>query len=104
MYAVVQVGVHQVKVSEGETVEINRVDGEDGKSIKLDKVLMYVNEGDIRIGQPYLSNVTVEAKVIKQTVLGPKTVAFKFRRRKNSASKKGHRQKLTAIHIAKITA
>ena len=103
MYTVVQVGNQQIKVSEGDKIEVGRIIGKDGDNIKLDKVLMVVKDNDVRIGQPYLKDVSVEAKLVKQS-LGDKTIAFKYRRRKSSASKVGHRQKLTALHIIKISA
>ena len=103
MYTVVQVGNQQIKVSEGDKIEVGRIAGKDGDAIKLDKVLMLVKDSDVRVGQPFLKDVHVEAKLIKQS-LGDKTIAFKYRRRKSSASKVGHRQKLTALHILKISA
>ena len=103
MYAVVKVGSAQFKVSEGDTIDAHKIDGEDGKTITLDQVLMYVKDADIRIGQPFLKGVQVTAKVVRQH-LADRVITFKFRRRKNSSSKRGHRQKLTALNITKISA
>ncbi|MBN1869961.1 MAG: 50S ribosomal protein L21 [Candidatus Omnitrophica bacterium] len=103
MYAIIQLGSSQWKVSEGDTVDTHRIKEEAGKSIVLDKVLLYAKGADIRIGQPYLSDVKVTAMVIKHH-FGEKLVAFKYRRSRNWARKKGHRQKLTALNITKISA
>ena len=103
MYAVVQIGSSQIKVSEGDTIEANRLDQEAGKSITLDKVLMYANGSDIRVGQPFLKDVKVTAKVL-QNFRGDKLIAFKFQKRKGYKRKVGHRQELSAINIVKIAA
>jgi len=102
MFAVVQIGSSQYKVAEGDQIHVNKLDKDSGKAISLEKVLMFVKGTDVRIGQPYLKDVKVSAKVSGQ-LLGKKLIAFKFRRRKSSSSKKGHRQKLTALDITKIS-
>ena len=101
MYAVVQVGSTQYKVSEGDTIETNRLESEKGKNVTLDKVLLYVDGQDIRIGQPFLKEAKVTAKVLEHP-LAKKVIAFKFRRRKNYSKKIGHRQRLTLLNITKI--
>lgn len=103
MYAIVQVGSSQMKVSEGDVIDAHRIKEEAGKSITLDKVLLFAKGSDIRIGQPYLKDVKVTAKVVGHH-LDDKVVAYKYRLRKNSSSKIGHRQKLTALNITKISA
>ena len=103
MYAIVQVGSSQFKVSEGDVIKANRLNEEEGKSITLANVLMFANGNDVRVGRPFLKDVTITAKVVGED-LGPKRVAFKYRKRKDSMSKKGHRQKLTALNIVKISA
>ena len=102
MYAVIQIGPAQYKVSEGDTIEINPISSEEGKSITVDDVLMYVDGSDVRVGQPFLKDIKVTAKVLKHT-LGDKLIAFMYRKRKNSSRKKGHRQKMTTLNIIKIT-
>ena len=81
MYAIVQVGSSQMKVSEGDVVDAHRIKEEAGKSITLDKVLLFAKGSDIRIGQPYLKDVKVTAKVV-QHHLDDKVVAYKYRKRK----------------------
>ena len=103
MFAVIQVGSNQYKVSEGDVIEANRLENEEGKTLTLDQVLIYVHDKDIRIGKPFLKDVKVTAKVVAHT-LDDKKVAFKFRCRKGVAKKHGHRQQLTALNISKIDA
>jgi large subunit ribosomal protein L21 len=103
VYAIIQVGSSQIKVSEGDVIDAHRIKEEAGKSITFDKVMLFAKGTDIRIGQPYLKDVKVTAKVVEQR-LDDKVVAYKYRKRKNSASKVGHRQKLTALNITKISA
>ena len=90
-------------VSEGDVIDAHRIKEETGKNVVLDKVLLFAKGSDIRIGQPYLKDVKVTAKVIEHHS-GDKIVAYKYRKRKNSARKIGHRQKLTALNITKISA
>ncbi|MCA9393376.1 MAG: 50S ribosomal protein L21 [Candidatus Omnitrophica bacterium] len=103
MFAVVQIGSDQFKVSEGDLIAADRMTDEEGKSVTLDKVLVFAKGADIRIGKPFLKEVKVQAKVVSH-VLDDKVTAFKYRNRKDSASKIGHRQQLTALSIEKITA
>ncbi len=106
MFAVVEVGASQFKVSEGDKIEIAQLEtleNEEGKNITLDKVLMFVNDSDIRVGQPYLKDVKITASVMKHH-RGKKVIAFKFRRRKRYSKKTGHRQDLTTLNITKIQA
>lgn len=103
MYAIVQIGNEQFKVAEGDTIQADRMESDTAKDIALDQVLMFAKGSDIRIGQPFLKDVKVTAKVVDH-VLGKKTVAFKYRRRKDSAFKKGNRAKLTTLSIVKIAA
>ena len=103
MYAIIQVGSSQFKVSEGDVIDAHRLNEKEGKNITVDKVLLFAKGTDVRIGQPYLKDVKVTVKVIKHD-LDDKIVAYSYRKRKNSARKIGHRQKLTALNITKITA
>ena len=102
MFAVVEIGSFQFKVQEGDVIETNRLESEEGKSITLDKVLLLADGSEIRIGQPYLKDARVTAKVVDHH-RGEKMFAHKYRKRKNSATTKGHRQYLTTLSITKIT-
>lgn len=102
MYAIVQVGSQQYKVSEGDVISVQRLE-EKGKSISLDNVLIYENAGAVKVGQPYLSDVKVKADILGEEK-DVKAVSFKYSKRKNTSWKKGHRQKLTVLKISKIEA
>jgi len=103
MFAVVEIGKTQVKVAEGDTIDAQRVKGEAGETLTLDKVLMFAKGSDIRVGQPYLEDVKITAKIVNH-YSASKVIAYKYRRRKDSATKRGHRQKCTALSITKISA
>ena len=103
MYAVVQIGGTQYKVSEGDVINITRLPDSQGSEVTLDQILLLANGADVRVGQPYLKDVKVTARVARHAQ-GPKVRAFKFRRRKDSSTIKGHRQKLTVLNITKIAA
>ena len=102
MFAVVQLGNRQFKVSEGETIEAYRLDHEAGKKIILDKVLLVSDGKTVKVGQPYLKDAEVSAQVLAHP-RGVKVIAFKYRKRKDSARTHGHRQDLTSVKIEKIS-
>ncbi len=103
MFAVVQLGGHQFKVSEGDTVSANHLDFDAGKKIVLDKVLLVSDGKLIKIGQPYLKGAQIKAEVLEH-YRGPKAIAFHYRKRKDSARTVGHRQELTSVKIGEISA
>lgn len=82
-------------------MEVDLRDVNEGDTITFERVLAVSNDGGFRIGQPTVSGVSVQAKVLG-TVKGEKLVVQKFRRRKNSRRRTGHRQKYTAVVIEKI--
>lgn len=103
MFAVVQIGSAQFKVSEGDVISADKFTESEGKEVILDKVLVFAKDSDVRVGQPFLKDVKVKAKILRH-LSDDKVVAFKYRIRKNSASKIGHRQKLTSLSITQISA
>ncbi len=102
MFAVVQVAGNQYHVAEGDVIKVQRLDYQAGKTISLDDVVLFVNGDDVQIGKPFLKNVKVAAKVIGEQ-REPKVIAFKYRKRKDSARVRGHRQTVTALSITKIS-
>ena len=102
MFAVVQFGNKQFKVAEGETIEVDRLDFETGQKIVVEKVLLASDGKTVKIGQPLLKDVEVKAEVTAHP-RGVKVIAFKYRKRKDSARTHGHRQDLTSIKIEKIS-
>lgn len=103
MYAVIKTGGKQYRVSADDELQLERLEGEAGAKIEFPEVLM-VSEGDnVKIGSPMIDGAKVVAEVVEQ-LRGPKVIAFKKRRRKNSRRKKGHRQHLTKVRITEIVA
>lgn len=103
MYAVVNTGGKQYKVQKGETLRIEKIPGEVGSSVTFDKVLMVADGENIRLGQPVLENVAVQAQIVEQDK-AKKILIFKYKRRKRYRRKNGHRQPFTAIRIDGIEA
>lgn len=100
-YALFANGGKQYQAIEGQTVAIEKIDGAAGDMIEIDTVLFYKSaEGQFEIGQPFVT-AKVTASIVKQTK-DPKVIVFKFKRRKMSRVKNGHRQPKTVIRIEKI--
>jgi len=102
MFAVVDIAGFQEKVKEGEKIKVPLLSGEEGKTMHFEKVLLFVGEnGETSVGMPYLSGMTVEAKILKHG-RGEKIRVVKMRRRKRYRRVHGHRQDYTEIEIIKI--
>lgn len=100
-YAIFETGGKQYQAIEGKTVAIEKIDGEPGAKLEFKEVLLRkLGEDAIEIGRPHLST-PITASIVKQ-MRGPKVIAFKFKRRKKSRVKKGHRQSITVIRIESI--
>ncbi len=98
MHAVVRTGGKQLRVSPGQAIRVEKLDGEVGERIELDEVLMVTGEGDSRIGTPLLSGVKVVGTITAQE-RAPKITVFKMKRRKGYRRKQGHRQYYTEVHV-----
>ena len=103
MYAVVQTGGKQYRVSEGDTLRVEKLGAEEGASVELDKVLMFVDGQDVRIGKPFVEDGKVRARV-KSHGRGKKVKIIKFKRRKHHLKRQGHRQWYTELEITDISA
>jgi large subunit ribosomal protein L21 len=103
MYAVVKTGGKQYRVTPGEVIKVERLDGEVGATIALDQVLMIGGDGadEPRVGTPVIDGAKVAAEVLEQA-RAPKVIVFKKKRRKNYRRKRGHRQLLTVLRIQDI--
>ncbi len=102
MYAVIDVGSFQFKVSEGDIIDAPSMDIEPGQPLDIDKVLLIVNGDDVKIGTPYLKGAKVSFEVVRH-LRDDKDVSFFFRKRKDVRKTVGHRQDLTALKVAKIS-
>jgi large subunit ribosomal protein L21 len=101
MYAVIKTGGKQYRVTADEVLTIEKVAGEAGAKVEFTEVLMLAGSGEAKIGKPTVSGAKVVAEVVEQG-RGPKVIAFKKRRRKNSRRKRGHRQEQTTVRIMEI--
>jgi large subunit ribosomal protein L21 len=101
MYAVIETGGKQYRVAPGDTLDIERLESEPGKSLVLDKVLFVAKDGDFKVGNPTIAKASIVADVI-QHVRGEKKTTFKMKRRKGYHKTIGHRQELTRIKINEI--
>lgn len=103
MYAVVQTGGKQYRVSPGDTLEIERLTVEAGQTVTLDDVRLVNRDGELVVGRPKVEGAAVVADVVTHK-RGPKVVVWKMKRRKNYRRKKGHRQELTVVKVKEIKA
>ena len=101
MYAIIQDSGHQLKVEEGQQLDIDYREVPSGSEVKFDRVLAYRDDDGLKVGRPTLESARVTAEVLS-VVQGPKLVVQKFRKRKNSRTKTGHRQMYTRVKITKI--
>src|SRR5699024_9813654 len=102
MFAIIETGGKQVKVEEGQTIFIEKLDAEEGDTVTFDRVLL-VGGDNVKVGAPVVEGATVSGKVEKQG-RGKKIDVIKFKRRKNYLRKQGHRQPVTKVTIEKIDA
>ena len=101
MYAVIETGGKQHKVEKGMLLSIDLLQDEIGKKITFDNVLLYVDGDNVEVGRPYLDNVKVTVE-IKDTLKADKISILRFRRRKHSMRKIGHRAKHSQVEIKSI--
>ena len=103
MYAIVEIAGLQYKVEKDQRLYVNRLNVEEGKKVKFDRVLLIEDSGDVKVGAPVIDGALVEATVNGE-VKGDKVLVFKKKRRKGYQKMNGHRQMFTSITINKITA
>ncbi len=101
MYAIFKSGGRQYEARPGHIVRVEKLPGEVGDRVVLDQVLL-VSDGDqVRVGQPLVEGVAVNAQIVEQGRL-PKIVIFKHKRRKDYRKKQGHRQPYTSVRVENI--
>ncbi len=101
MYAIIEACGRQYKVQEGETVYFEKLGEEEGKKVSFDKVVLVSDNGKVQVGNPYVSNVKVEGKVVSNG-REKKILVFKYKAKKNERKTRGHRQDYTKVEITSI--
>jgi large subunit ribosomal protein L21 len=102
VFAIIQSGGRQVRVSAGDVVEVDRIDAKAGDEVSIDRVLFLEKEGgEVLAGSPFVANVKVLG-VIDGESRGPKIRVFKKKRRKGMRRTKGHRSTLTRVRVTEI--
>lgn len=104
MYAIIKTGGKQYRVAPGQTLRVEKLEGEKGDSVRLEQVLLLGGgEGETRIGRPFIDGAAVEAQIVRQA-RDRKIIVFKKKRRKGYHKKQGHRQAFTELKITGISA
>lgn len=105
MFAVIETGGKQYLVKSGDTLKIEKIEGEAGETVVFDKVLLLADDDglNVEIGKPYLEGMTIEAAVEKQG-RSKKILVVKYKRKVRYQRHRGHRQHFTAVKVAKVKA
>jgi large subunit ribosomal protein L21 len=101
MFAIIETGGKQFKVTEGQSIKVEKLDDAVGQDIIIDHVLMVSNEGNVLVGAPYVKGATVKAEILASNK-HKKVLVFKMKTRKNFKRLKGHRQHYTLIKVKEI--
>ena len=100
MYAVIQTGGKQYKVEKGDEILVEKLEADVDGEVAFD-VLLVADDAGVKIGKPVLEGVVVKGKVLEHGK-GKKVVVFKYKPKKNSRKKRGHRQPYTKVEILSI--
>jgi large subunit ribosomal protein L21 len=100
-YAIIETGGKQYKVTEGQTIKVERLEAEEGGSVQLDKVLLLADGDNITVGKPLVEGARVMATV-KSNGRDKKIIVFKYKAKVRERRKNGHRQQFTSLNIDKI--
>ena len=101
MYAIIETGGKQYRVELGTELQVERLAGEPGREVILDRVLLVADDGSAEIGRPFVAGAEVRANVVRQD-RGEKIVVFKYKPKTRRRTKRGHRQELTVLRVADI--
>lgn len=101
MFAIIEIGGKQYKVSPGDRLKVEKLEAAEGESVSFDKVLLTADGEKVVIGSPYIIGAVVGGKVLKQG-RGKKIIVFKYSSKTRYRKKKGHRQYFTEVEIASI--
>lgn len=103
MYAIIETGGKQYRVTEGDVLTIEKIDVAEGQTVDFDRVLTVVKDGEVVIGKPLISDAKVTAEVVSHGK-GKKILVFKYKAKSNYRRRQGHRQPFTKVRIDKIFA
>jgi len=101
MFAVIETGAKQYIVEAGTIIDIEKIEGDIHSEVTFDRVLLLNKEGAVSVGQPYLPNIQVKARILNQ-YKDDKVIVFKFKPKTGYKKKAGHRQHLTTIKVESI--
>ncbi|HOC54994.1 MAG TPA: 50S ribosomal protein L21 [Verrucomicrobiota bacterium] len=101
MYAVLETGSKQYRVSAGDTLEVERLAVEAGQPVTFDRVLLVSNDGKLAVGAPTVAGASVTGEVVEH-IRGDKKLTYKMKRRKGYRKAIGHRQELTVVKVKEI--
>lgn len=101
MYAVIETGSKQYRVTSGDTLQVERLAVEAGQAVTFERVLLVNNDGKLSVGSPTVASAAVVADVVEH-IRGEKKIAYKMRRRKGFRKTIGHRQELTVVKVKEI--
>ncbi len=101
MYAIIETGSKQYQVKLGDMIDVELLTGNGSHEVVFEKVLLINSGNAVKVGKPVVSGAAVKGEIIEQ-IKDEKLIIFKYKRRKNSKTKKGHRQKLSRVKITAI--
>lgn len=103
MVAIIKTGGKQYTVTENDVIKIEKLNNDVGDKVSFDEVLLVSNDGEIKVGKPFVEGAKVNA-VVEEQGKGDKVIIFKFKRKKDYRKKRGHRQPYTKVRIESIEA
>ena len=102
MYAVMKTGGKEHRVSKGDLIRVEKLEGKVGDHVEIKDILMVSQEDQVQVGMPYLTNAVIMGEIV-QEVKGKKVMTYKMKRRKNYRRFKGHRQTYTYLKVNDIS-
>jgi len=101
-YAIIETGSKQYRVQVGDVIDVEKVEGEESSTFKFSDVLLVHNGKEAKVGTPVLTDAVVQGEILGE-VRGPKVIAYKYKKRKSSHRKVGHRQNYTRVKITELS-
>ena len=101
MFAIIETGGKQYRVSAGDKLKIEKIVANEGESVVFDKVLLRADGESVTVGAPYISGAKVEGKVLRQA-RDKKVIIFKYHSKTRQRKKRGHRQHFTEVEMVKV--